>query len=121
MRSSLQMRRNFKSTTLPAEALDHRPAADELVFKPFEAPIEVVDTIHHCLTFGGQGSDNQRYGSAEVGRHHGRAMETIDAFNRGSLAVEVYMRTETNEFLHVHETVLEDGLSDARGSLGPSH
>src|SRR5215472_11460081 len=57
--SSLRARLAAKRSRLGVKAFDHRAAADELVFKPLEAAIEVVDAVHHCLAFGGQGRDNQ--------------------------------------------------------------
>src|SRR5499433_4022297 len=114
MRSPLQMRRNFKSTTLAADALDRGAAGRELILQPLEAAVEVIDAVDDGLALGRQRGDDERDRSAQIGGHHRRALERAYTLDGGAFAVELDVGAEPHQLLHVHETVLEDGLGDAR-------
>src|SRR5215467_16384149 len=118
MRSPLQMRRSFKSTTLSAETLDRGAAGRELVFQPLEATVEVIDAVDNRLALGSKRGDDERDRSAQIGGHHRRALERAHTLDGSAFAVELDMGAEPHQLLHMHETVLEDGLGDARGSFG---
>ena len=81
----------------------------------------MIDAVDHGLAFGGERGDHQRHRGAQIGRHHRRAVEALDAFDGRGLTIEMDVGAEPRQFLHVHETVLEDGLGDVRGSLGARH
>ena len=51
----------------------------------------------------------------------GAPLQALDAADHGRVAVELDMRAEAGELLHVHETVLEDGLLDARDAFRARH
>src|SRR5690348_11007216 len=112
---------SLPSSALAADAGDVGAAAGELVFQPLEAAVEVVDAVDHGLALGRKAGDDQRDRRAQIGRHHGRAPQPFDAFDRRGFAVKVNARPEPGELLHVHEAVLEDGLGDARGAFGACH
>jgi hypothetical protein len=59
--------------------------------------------------------------AAKIGRHHRRAAQALDAADHGRIAIELNVRAEAGELLHVHETVLEDGLLDARDAFRARH
>src|ERR1700739_1627651 len=100
----------------PADALDLGAAAAELVLEALEAAVEVIDAVDHGLAFGRERGDDERDRRAQVGRHHGRALEALEPLDGRGLAVEMDAGTEPRQLLHVHEAVFEDGLGDARGS-----
>ena len=90
------------------------PQARELLLQPLEAAIEVIDAVDHRFAFGRQRGDHQRDRGAQIGRHHRRAAQLLDALDDRRVAVEPDVRAEPRQFLHVHEAVLEDRLGDAR-------
>src|SRR6516225_5736005 len=117
MRSPLQMRRNFKSTTLPAEALDRGAAGGELVLQPLEAAVEVIDAVDDGLALGRERGDHERDRSAQIRGHHRRALERAHTLAGGAFAIELDVRAKPHQLLYVHKTVLEDGLGDVRSSF----
>ena len=80
---------------LGADAFDRRAAADEFVFETLEAAVEVIDAVDHRLAFGSESGDDQRHRGAQVGRHHRRALQAVDALDGGGLPVELNARAET--------------------------
>src|SRR5439155_895221 len=106
---------------LPAQALDGGAAAGELVFQPFEAAIEVIDAVDHGLAFRGKRGDHERHGGPQVRRHHRRTFESLHALHTRAFPVEPDASAEPHQLLHVHETILENGLRDARGAARPGH
>src|SRR3984885_9400629 len=99
----------------PAIALARKPrdvgaASAKLLFQPLEAAVEVIDAIDDRLPFRRKAGDDERNRGAQVGRHHWRAAQAFNAADHGRVAVELDVRAETGELLHVHETILEDGL-----------
>src|SRR5258708_3076595 len=110
----------------PAIALARKPrdvgaASAELLFQPLEAAVEVIDAIDDRLPFRRNTRDDERNRGAQVGRHHRRAAQALDAADYGRVALELDLRAEAGELLHVHETVLEDRLLDARDALRAGH
>src|SRR6185369_11289755 len=97
---------------LGADALDFRAATDELFLEPLEAAVEMIDAVDHGLAFGGKSRDDERYRCTQVGRHHRSALQSLDALDRGGIAVELNLRAKPRQFLHVHKTVLENCLGD---------
>src|SRR5262245_27672807 len=77
------------TTRSAADAGDVGAAGDQLVLEALKAAVEVIDAVDHGLTFRREAGDDQRHRSAQVGRHHGRALEAVDAFDGGGLAIEV--------------------------------
>src|SRR5215471_14438170 len=88
-------------SALAADALDFGAAAAELVLEALEATVEVIDAVDHGLALGRERRDDERHRRAQVGRHHGRALEPLDAFDGRGLAVEMDARAEPRELLHV--------------------
>src|SRR6516164_816792 len=95
---------------LAREAGNIGPASAELLFQPFEAAIEMVDAIDDRFPFRREARDDQRNRGAQVGRHHRRAAQALDAPDNRRVAFELDASAETRELLNVHETVLEDRL-----------
>src|SRR5260221_8955422 len=74
-------------------------AGAELLSQPLEAAVEVIDAIDDRLPFRRKTCDDERNGGAEVGRHHGRAAQALDAADHGRVAVELDLRAEAGELL----------------------
>src|ERR1700739_1617351 len=105
----------------PADALDLGAAAAELVLEALEAAVEVIDAVDHGLALGRERGDDEGDRRAQVGRHHRRALEPLDALDGRGLAGEGDGGAEPRQLLHVHEAVLENGLGDARGAARARH
>ena len=110
-----------KAVRLGADAFDGRAAAHEFFLEPLEAAIEMIDAVDHGLALGCERGNHQRNGRTKVGRHHRRALEAIDALDRGGLAVELNTRAEPRQLLHMHEAIFEDRLGDVRRPFGARH
>jgi hypothetical protein len=80
-----------------ADALDSGAAGRELVLEPLEAAVEMVDAVDHGLALGGKRSDHQRHRGAQVGRHHGSALEAVDAFDGRGLPFEMNAGAEPRQ------------------------
>src|SRR5882757_7943012 len=89
-----------------ADALDLGTAGGELVLEPLEAAVEVIDAIDHGVAVGRERGNHQRHRGAQVGRHHGRALEPRNALDGRGLTVEMDARAEAGKLLHMHEAVL---------------
>src|SRR5271163_2787631 len=109
------------SIALARDPCDVGATGAELLFQPLEAAVEMVNAIDDRLPLGRQAGDNQRDGGAQIGRHHRRAAQALDAADDGGVAFELDMGAKARELLHVHESVLEDGLLDARDALRAGH
>ena len=59
-----------------------------------------------------------RRGGAKIRAHDSSGLERRLAADGGGAAGEGDVRAHADEFLHVHEAVLEDVLGDAAGSFG---
>src|SRR5260370_26549143 len=87
MRSSLQMRRNFKSTPLAAEALDRGAARRELILQPLEAAVEAINAVDDRLALGRERGDDERDPRARIRCHHRRALERANNLDGRPFAV----------------------------------
>ena len=105
-----------KRFRLGADAFDRRAAAGELVLEPLEAAVEMIDAVDHGLALGRERGDHQRHRGAQIGRHHRRALQALDALDGRGLAVEMDAGAEPRQFLHMHEAVFENRFGDARGA-----
>jgi hypothetical protein len=65
-----------------------------------------------------QAGDDQARRGAQVGRHHGRALQPVHALHHRGVAVDADVGAEALQLDRVHEAVLEDGLADHRHALG---
>ena len=65
------------------------------------------------LALGDQAGDHQAGRGAQVGRHHGRARAAASTplHDRG-VALDLDVRAQAQQLVHVHEAVLEDRLGD---------
>src|ERR1700730_17500469 len=119
--SAISLSACARAIALARDALECGAAGAELLFQPLEAAVEVVDAIDDRLPLRREAGDDQRNRGAQVGRHHRRAAQPLDAADNGGVAIELDMRAEASKLLHVHETVLEDGLLDARDAFRARH
>src|SRR5580692_2721365 len=90
---------------LAREPRDVGAAGAKLLFQPLEAAVEVIDAIDDRLPFRRKAGNDERNRGAQVGRHHWRAAQALDAADHGGVAVELDVRAEAGELLHVHEAV----------------
>src|SRR5882762_11918613 len=112
--------RNSRSRSI-ADALDGSAARRQFFLEPFKPAVEMVDAVDHGLAFGREPRDHQRHRGAQIRRHDGRAAQLVDALDGGGLAIEMNLRAEPRQFLHVHEAIFEDRLGDARRALSAGH
>ena len=70
------------------------------------------------VALGDERGDDQPRRRAQVGRHHGRARELVDALHDRDAAVDVDLRAQAQQLVDVHEAVLEDRLGDRRRAVG---
>src|SRR5262245_54332121 len=84
-RSSASRAPSFKSSIQaplprdsPAYAFDISPASGKLALERLEAAVEMIDTVEHRLTMGGQGSDHERDRGAKIGSHDLGTVQLID-------------------------------------------
>ena len=68
------------------------------------------------LALGDQAGDHQARRGAQVGRHHRRALQPLDALHHRGIAFEPDVGAQALQLERVHEAVLEDGLGDQRGA-----
>src|ERR1700722_9395534 len=119
--SAISLSACARAIALTRDARDVGAAGAELLFQSLEAAVEVVDAIDDRLPFRRKAGDNERNRGAQVGRHHWRAAQAFDAADHGRVAVELDVSAEASELLDVHETVLENGLLDARDTFRACH
>ena len=72
----------------------------------------MVDAVKDGFAVGDQCGQDQRGGGAEVRAHDGGADERRFAADGGGAAVDLDVRAHADQFLNVHEAVLEDVLGD---------
>ncbi len=70
------------------------------------------------LALGHQAGDHQAGRGAQVGGHHGGALQAGDARHEGGVAVDLDVGAQALQLDRVHEAVLEDRLADHRGAVG---
>src|SRR5215217_7865968 len=54
---------------LAADPLDGCPTGGKLILEALETAVEMIDAMDHRLALRRQCGDDERYGSAQVGRH----------------------------------------------------
>ena len=82
------------------------------------AAIEMVDAVDDGVALGDQARQDQRSRGAQVGRHHRRAAELFDATDDGGVAIDLDVGAQAQQFVDVHEAVLEDRLADHAHAVG---
>src|SRR5262249_61879904 len=102
--------RSDRPSKLAADGRDGGAAGRELVLKPLEAAIEMIDAVDDGLALGRKRRNDERDRGTQIGGHDRRTLERAHALDGGALAVELDMRSEPHQLLHVHEAVLADGL-----------
>src|SRR3954470_19404651 len=95
---------------LSRHTLDARAELAKARLDPLVAAVQVVDAIDHRPAFGDEAGDDEARRRPQVGRPDVRAGERIRALHHGRVALDVDVRAEAAQLLHVHEAVLEDGL-----------
>ena len=100
------------------DALDRGAAGRELLLDPLVAAVEVVDAGDPGLALGGEAGEDQADAGAQVGRHHRRALELLDAGHGGGAAVHLDPRAHAHQLGRVHEAVLEDALLEVADPVG---
>src|SRR6185437_2986254 len=69
----------FRNHALGADALDRSATAGELILEPLEPAVEVVHAVDNGLSLSCEGRDYQRYRGTQIGRHHRRAIQAVNA------------------------------------------
>src|SRR5208283_3387192 len=87
----------------------------QLLLDALVTAIEMVDAVDRRRPFGYEPGDYQAGGRAQIGGHDVGSGEPRDAFDDCSAALDLNLRTEPLQFLHVHHAVFENRLGDHRG------
>lgn len=75
----------LRRPTLPIRLpLDRCAQSGELLVKVFIPPVDVVDAVHRCCSFGDEAGEDEAGGGAEVAGHDGGAGEIFDALDDGA-------------------------------------
>src|SRR5579862_2533034 len=85
------------------DAADLGSAGAELLLKPLEPAIEVVDAIDHRLALRGQARDHQAHRGPQVRRHDLSPFQGGDAANPRLAALHRNVRPQPRQFRRVHE------------------
>src|SRR5579871_5234155 len=81
-------RKNSCTIALVFQALDHRAATAQLDVELLIAAVEVVDAIDDGLAFGGKRRQHQTHRSAQIRRHHLRALQLDASAHHGGRALQ---------------------------------
>src|SRR5574343_58493 len=92
--------------------------ARQLFLDPLVTAVEVVNAVDQRFALGDQGGDDQRSRGAQVGGHHRRAFQAIDAADDGVVALDLDVGPEAHQFVDVHEAVFENRFADGRHAIG---
>ena len=96
------------------DPLDIRAALHQLAVERLVTAIEMVDAVDGRFAFGDQGGEDQAHRCAQVGGHHLRAMQPLDAAHQRRRALQRDVGAEPPKLGHVHESALEHGFADDR-------
>ena len=78
----------------------------------------MIDAADHGFPLGGQSGKDQRDRGAQIGRHHPRAFQPLDARHSGRATVNVNPRTHAHQFGRMHEAVFKDLFFQHRNPVG---
>ena len=101
-----------------SDALDLGADGAELFFDVFVAAVYVVDAVDDGFAVGDQGGEDEGGGGAQVAGEHGGGAELSFAADHGAVALDFNVRTHADQFLSVHEAVLENIFGDDRRAFG---
>src|SRR5690606_2665432 len=90
----------------------------QLALDVLVAAVEVVDAVDGGFAIGDQAGKDQRGRCTQVGRHHRGAAEAGNAGHGGTVALDMDLRAQARQLLHVHEAVLEDRLVEDADAFG---
>src|SRR6185369_12465160 len=76
------------------QTFDARAERAELGLQGFVAAVEVVNAVDHRLTLGGEAGDDEARRSPQVGGHHGRALQPLDAAHHGAISLDGDVRPQ---------------------------
>src|SRR5438034_4150081 len=71
------------------QPFDARAAGRQLLLDPLIAAVEMIDAVDDRLAAGDETRDDQRYRSAQIGRHDRRAGQPGHAAYQGGGAVDI--------------------------------
>ena len=97
---------------MSAHAANLGSDAAQLFFDALVAAIHVIDAVEDGLAIGDQGGEDERGRSAQVGTHDGGRGETRRAAHGGGASIHLDVGAHADQFLHVHEAILEDVFAD---------
>src|SRR5262245_10269653 len=74
-----------RPSKLAADALDGGAAGRELVLKPLEAAVEMIDAVDDGLALGRKRRNDERDRGTQIGGHDRRTLERAHALDGGAL------------------------------------
>src|SRR5258708_6838547 len=95
------------------EALDARPESGQLGLERLVAAVEMVDALDLRLSFGNERGDDQAGRGPQVGRHHGGALQALDASHQRRVALDRDIGPPALQLERMHEAILEDRFMHA--------
>ncbi len=100
-----------------ADTFDLRAQAAQLDLHGVIAAVEVIDAVDHGFAFSRQRRHHQAGRGAKVGRHDGGTRELRHAMHHAGVTVDIDLRTQPHELLHMHKAILENGFCHARSAV----
>ena len=94
------------------------PTARQFFFDVFVAAVDVVDAVDDGLAVGDEGGEDERGGGAQVAGEDGGGAERSFAADDGAAAFDFDVCAHADQFLGVHEAVLENIFGDDRSAFG---
>src|ERR1035438_1717067 len=84
----------------------------------FVAAVDVIDAINDGLSIGDQRGENERSRGAEIAGQNGGGAKGSFASDYRPAAFNLNVRAHADEFLGVHEAVLENVFRNDRRAFG---
>src|SRR5712675_1537149 len=96
--------------TLLSDALDAGAECAQLELDALVSAVDVIDAKNLGVSLRRHGGEDESGAGADVGGHHGRALEFFASADDGQVAVEADVGAEPAQLGHVREAIGIDGL-----------
>src|SRR5215831_10531315 len=88
----------------------------QLLLDALVAAVEVIHAVHDGRAARDEPREDKARRGAQVRRHDVGTIQACDAFHYGGIALDLDVRAEALQLLHVHEAVLEYRFRDDAGA-----
>ena len=116
-----EQRPRMSSGCHPVDPSDIRAALHQLAIQQLVSAIEMVDAVDGGFSVGNERGKDETDRGAQIGRHHLRAMQTVDAAHQRRRALQRDVGAKPPKLGNVHEAALEHGLADHRRAGRDGH